>query len=129
MQVGSLGDTIFEVSSAKIMTPSGISMSRDTSYEDHAVQGDFPRPEYLAPGLMTVNLAITLRADLGVDPLDEAISLEGALILGEVLRLVIAGQNLGQFTIRKMDQNWRYLMKSRPGPRTIDLSLELREYY
>lgn len=129
MQTGILGTTVFEVSSAKVMTPQGVAMSRDMSFEDHAVQGDFPRPEYLAPGLMTVNLSLTLRADLGVDPLDEALNLEAAMIEGEVLRLVIAGQNLGLFTIRKLDQNWRYSMKSRPGPRAIDLSIELKEYY
>lgn len=93
------------------------------------MQGDYPRPEFLAPGLAAVNLTITLRADLGVDPYGEAQQLENYLIDGKVLRLVILGENLGKFTIRKIDQSWRYAMKSRPGPMAIDLSLELKEYF
>lgn len=129
MQTGTLGSTVFEVSTAKVMTPASVGLSRDASFEDHQVQGDYPRPEFLAPGLMSVNLAITLRADLGVDPWGEAEKLEFAMVDGEVLRLVIAGQNLGKFTIRKLDQNWRYAMKARPGPMAIDLTLELKEYF
>lgn len=129
MQVGSLGDTIFEVSAARIFTPAGVSFSREADFEDHKVQGDFPRPEFLAPGLMGASLAITLRADLGVDPYEEAEKLEYKMVEGEVMRLVIAGKNMGRFTIRKMDQNWRYALKSRPGPLAIDLSLELKEYF
>ena len=111
------------------MTPNGVSFSREASFEDHKVQGDFPRPEYLAPGLMSCNLSITLRADLGVDPYSEAEKLEFAMVEGEVMRLVIAGQNMGKFTIRKLDQGWRHAMKSRPGPMAIDLSMELKEYF
>ena len=128
MQTGSLGDIIFEVSSAKILTPHSVNIGRDASFENHKVQGDFPRPEFLAPGLATVSHAITLRADLGTDPLACASSLEDAKIEGEVLRLVIAGENLGKFTIRKIDQNWRHCLKSRPGPLILELSLELGEY-
>ena len=129
MQTGSLGSTIFQVSDSRIMTPSGVSVSRDMSFEDHAVQGDFPRPEYLAPGLATINLMITLRADLGVDPIGEAEALEEAMVEGEVMRLVIAGYSLGKFTIRKMDQSWRYCLKPLTGPLILDLSLELKEYF
>ena len=129
MQTGSLGDIVFEVSSAKILTPHSVSIGRDASFEDHKVQGDFPRPEFLAPGLATVSLAITLRADLGADPLACADALEGSLLNGEVLRLVIAGENLGKFTIRKIDQGWRHCLKSRPGPLILELSLELKEYF
>lgn len=129
MQTGSLGNIIFEVASGLVQTPSSVGVSRDASFEDHAVQGDYARPEFLAPGLATVSLAITLRADLGVDPIGCARQLENYLIDGEVLRLVILGENLGKFTIRKIDQSWRHAMKSRPGPLAIDLSLELREYF
>lgn len=129
MQTGSLGDIIFEVSTAKILTPNGVSFSREASFEDHEVQGDYPRPEFLHPGLASVSLAITLRADLGCDPWSEAEALEFKMIDGEVLRLVIAGQNLGKYTIRKIDQSWRHCLKGRTGPLILDLSLELKEYW
>lgn len=129
MQTGTLGNTVFEVSSAKVFTPNGISMVRDMKYEDHEVQGNFPRPEYLAPGLMSVTLGMTLRADLGVDPIGEAEKLEDAMLDGEVLRLVLSGQNLGEFTIRKIDQSWRHMVRGQTGPLIIEMSLELKEYF
>lgn len=129
MQTGSLGDIIFEVSGSLVRTPSSLGLSREASFEDHQVQGDYPRPEFLAPGLGAVSLAITLRADLGVDPLGDARQLEKYLIDGKVLRLVILGENLGKFTIRKISQNWRHAQKSRPGPMSMDLTLELKEYF
>lgn len=96
MRTGSLGDVVFEASSGRVFTPSGVSMSRDGRYEDHEVQGTFPRSEYLAPNLGGCTLTMILRRDLGVDPAAEAEKLEEKLINGEVLRLVVAGKNLGR---------------------------------
>ena len=129
MQTGSLGSTIFEVSSSKVLTPKSVGFSREASFEDHQVQGSYPRPEFLAPGLASVSLAITLRADLGVEPWAEAEALEEKMIAGEVLRLVIAGQNLGKFTIRKIDQSWHHCLRGHAGPLILDLGLELKEYW
>lgn len=128
MYVGSLGDTVFETSSERIFTPQNFSMSREARFEEHEPQGTWPRPEYLAPGLATCSLAITLRRDLGCEPFEEAEKLEEALVAGEVMRLIIAGENLGRWTIRKMSQDWRYLTRTETGPMAITLNLELKEY-
>ena len=100
MRVGSLGKVVFEVSSARVLTPASIALSCDARYEDHEVQGSSPRSEFLAPNLGSVTLAMTLRRDLGVDPVAEAQSLEAMLRRGEVVPLVLAGKYLGKWTIR-----------------------------
>lgn len=128
MKTGSLGDVIFEVSSARVFTPQSFSMNREARYEDHEVQGAFPRPEFLAPGLATGTLPITLRRDLGCEPFEEVEKLEDMSVKGEVLRLIIAGKNLGRWTIRKVDQSWRHMTGRDSGPFSISLSLALKEY-
>ena len=129
MRVGSLGDIVFEVSSKRIFTPQTFSMSRDARYEDHEVHGAFPRSEFLAPGLGTASLTMVLRRDLGVEPAEEAERLEEKLINGEVLRLVVAGKNLGKWTLRKVDQSWRQMLKGVKGPLSLTLTVELKEYF
>ena len=129
MQTGSLGDIVFETSSGRVFTPQSFSMNRETRFEDHEVQGAFPRPEYLAPSLASASLTLTLRRDLGCDPAEEAQKLEEMAINGEVLRLIIAGKNLGKWTIRKVDQSWRSLLRNVEGPQSLTLTLELKEYY
>lgn len=128
MRIGSLGDVIFEVASGRVFTPQAFSMSREARFEDHVVQGSFARSEFLAPGLATGSLAITLRKELGCEPFEEVERLENMSVQGTVLRLIIAGKNLGRWTIRKVDQSWKYLLGTDEGPMAISLSLELKEY-
>ncbi len=129
MQTGSLGDVVFEVSQGRIYTPEGVNLGRSARYEDHEVQGAEPRPEFLSPGLGEISLNMTLRRDLGVDPVAEADKLKTYMDKGEVLRLVLAGTNLGKWTIRKMDQGWRHMVKGVTGPLSMTLTVELTEYF
>lgn len=129
MQIGSLGDTVFEVSSGKILTPSDFQMDRSAKYEDHEVQGSYPRSEFLAPDLANIKLSIVLRSDLGCVPIEEAEALEYKMVDGEVLRLIICGKNLGKWTIRKVDQSWKNAIRHEIGPMKITLNIELKEYF
>ncbi len=129
MRTGSLGDVVFEASSERVFTPASFGMSREARYEDHEVQGAFPRSEYLAPGLGTATLTMILRRDLGCDPAEEAENLEMKLVGGEVLRLIIAGKNLGKWTLRKVDQSWRAMLRDGKGPQSLTLTVELKEYF
>lgn len=129
MRTGSLGDVIFEASSNRVITPSGVSLSHEARYEDHEVQGTQPRPEFLAPNLGGCTLSMILRRDLGVDPVAETEKLKTYMDKGEVLLLVIAGKNLGKWTIRKMDQSWRQMLKGAVGPLSLTLNVELKEYF
>ena len=37
--------------------------------------------------------------------------------------------SFGSYTIRKLDQDWRYMARSADGPLAVNLSIEFREYY
>ncbi len=129
MQVGCLGDVIFEVNSARICTVSGVRFSREARYEEHQVQGAEPRPEFLAPGLGAGSLTMLLRRDLGTEPLAEVEKVRRMLTRGEVARLIIAEKNLGKWTVRGMSEDWRHVLKGLTGPLAVALTIELTEYF
>lgn len=129
MQVGSIGDVVFEVSSSRVLTPESVSFSDGASYEEHKVIGAFPVSEYVAPELRTCHLTITLRRSMGCDPKEEAEHLVDLCLDGEVVQLVVAGENMGPYTIRKVDQDWRHSSRSETGPSSLTLTLELKEYW
>lgn len=126
MRVGSLGDMVFETSTDIVLTPSAFSTSSSARYEDHPVQGGLPRSEFLAPELSSFDLSIHLRADMGVSPLAVAEQLARSCRAGDVLQLIIAGQNLGKVTIRNVSQDWQHLARS--GVHSLDVKLQLKEY-
>ncbi len=128
MRVGSLGDIVFETSAEKVLTPSSFGVARSARYEDHPVQGDLPRPEFVAPELATFDLDIRLRADLGVNPAETAAQISRYCKQGEVLRLIIAGYNLGKVTVRDVRQTWKHLGVNGKGVQSVNLALQLKEY-
>lgn len=129
MLVGSLGDLIFECSSEQTLLLQSFSVSNDARYEDHVVQGTFPRPEFLGPNLPSHNLTILLHSDfLGHSPLEEIKIAQRMMVNGEVVRLVIARTGYGKVTIRKMDYSWNHIVKGQKGPYSVTMNLELKEY-
>lgn len=128
MQVGSLGDVVFETSAEKVLTPSSFSKERSARYEDHQVQGGLPRSEFLAPELASYDLSIRLCADLGVNPIEMADQLSAYSTTGEVVRLILAGWNLGKVTVRSVRQTWKYMGSGGTGVQIVDLALQLKEY-
>lgn len=128
MQTGSFGEVIFEVSASKVLTPSSFSLEMEARYEDHQVQGNFEVSEFLAPRIYAASVAIVLRRDMGVEPFEEMERLETMLVDGQVAPLVIAGQNMGDFTLRKISQDWQYMTR-KPGPYRINATLELKQYF
>ena len=128
MQVGSLGDVVFETSAERVLTPSSFSKERSARYEDHQVQGGLPRSEFLAPELASFDLAIRLCADMGVNPIEMADQLSAYSTTGEVVRLILAGWNLGKVTVRSVRQTWKYMEPGGTGVQIVDLALQLKEY-
>ena len=114
MHVGSLGDIVFDTSAERVLTLGSMSKTREGRYEDHQVQGDMPRSEFLAPDLAGFDMDIKLSASLGVDPVKLADQISQYCKEGRVLRLIVAGWNLGRVTIRNVSQEWRHIM---PGAR------------
>lgn len=128
MQVGCLGDVVFETSADKVLTPFSFGKERAGRYEDHQVQGALPRSEFLAPELATFDLAIRLHADLGVNPVEMADHISAYSKSGEVVRLILAGYNLGKVTVRSVRQTWKYMRPGGKGVQMVELTLQLKEY-
>lgn len=126
MQIGSLGDIIFEVSSDKVLTPTEFSRERKARYEQHNVLGALPRLEYLSADLAEVNLPLRLRADFGVDPVREFERIGECCKEGKVLRLILCGVSYGQYVIESYSQQIRY-GQSR-FVQAMDVTLKLKEY-
>lgn len=129
MLIGSLGDLIFECSSANLILLQSFSVSNEARYEEHEAQGTFPRPEFLGPSLPTHALAILLRRDfLGHSPLQEVKLAQRMLVNGEVARLVVGRVSYGRVTMRKMDYAWTGVARIGSGPLSVSMNLELKEY-
>ncbi|MDR3361318.1 MAG: phage tail protein [Desulfovibrio sp.] len=128
MRVGSLGDIVFETSASFVLTPGGLSKTRDARFEDHQVQGEKPQSEFLAPDLAGLEMSIRLRADLGVDPFKMADRLSLYCLQGRVLRLIVANRNMGKVTLRSVSQEWKYINPNGKGVQIIDLKLTMKEY-
>ena len=67
-------------------------------------------------------------ADLGVNPIEMADRLSAYSTTGEVVRLILAGWNLGKVTVRSVRQTWKYMGPGGTGVRIVDLTLQLKEY-
>lgn len=130
MNIGSLGDVVFETSSQKVLTPNSAKFSFESRYEDHQVQGTYEKSEFLAPSLGTVTFAMHLRRDfLGESPLKTVLKLQSMQRRGEIVRLILRNVSYGRFTVRKVDYDWIGVVKNEPGPFSVDVTVELREYY
>jgi hypothetical protein len=128
VQVGSIGDVVFETSAERVLTPDSLQRSREARYEDHQVQGELPRPEFIAPDLSEVELGIRLNAGLGVNPVEMSDQIATYCKEGRVVHLIIAGYNFGKVTVRKFSTDWRHLSPNGRGVQTVDLKLTLKEY-
>ncbi len=128
MYIGCLGDMVFETSATRVLTPAFFSQEQEARYEDHQVQGEVPRSEFLSPDLAGFSLDICLSASLGPDPLALAEQLNASCRQGRVLRLVLAGRNLGRVTIRSVSQDWRHARPGGQGVQLVWLRLRLKEY-
>ena len=128
MRVGSSGDVVFETSAERVLTPGSVQRRREARYEDHQVQGELPRPEFIAPDLSEVELSIRLCAALGVSPVEMSDQIAAYCNEGRVVRLIIAGYNFGKVTVRKFSTDWRHLSPDGNGVQTVDLKLTLKEY-
>lgn len=105
MQVGSLGDIVFEVNipgAGRTFTPSALSMESAARFEEHQVLGAPPRLEFLAPELDVLDLSILLRADFGLDPDSEIERLRTLCREGKAQRLILAGRNRGNYVLEQV---------------------------
>ena len=127
MRVGSFGNIVFDVSVQRVMTPSEIQRERKARFEEHKVLGSLPRLEFLAPELADMSMRIRLRADMGVNPFNEADRLAKMCKEGKVARLMIMGVNCGNMVLESVSQDLR--PAGAKGLPTLDLTLKFKEYF
>lgn len=66
--IGSFGDIVFEISKKKIQSFSDFTRTTQPRWEEHAILGNKPLPEFDGPGLDTITFSILFSAHLGVNP-------------------------------------------------------------
>lgn len=127
MRVGSLGDIVFEVSTpGRMVTPTDFKRDRKARFAEHQVVGALPRLEFLAPELATISLNIRLRADMGVNPMEEADRIGVLCKEGQALRLILSGYNFGFYVLESFSQQVKHASGS--DIFSVDMSLSLKEY-
>lgn len=102
--IGTLGDTVFTVSTDRVFTFRGLSRSGAPRIEEHAVIGRKPVLEFSGPGLEQVTFSIRLDAFLGVNPMEEIKQIRSARDLGKIQSLVIAGEYWGRWIIMSAEE-------------------------
>ena len=126
MQVGSLGEVVFETSHERILTINGVSREHSARYASHEVQGAPPRLEFLSRNLSSTSFSIKLISSLGVNPQEELERLKKLCFDGEVVKLIMGG-NLGDVIIEKVSEAWKHTATN-GTPFTIDVNISLKEY-
>lgn len=128
MQVGSLGDIIFETSATKILTLNDFSREHSARFASHEVQGAAPRLEFLSRELSSSSFTLRFCSSFGTNPLEEMEKLKALCHDGKVVKLIIAGQNLGDVIVEKVSEAWKHTAPNGQGPFIIDASVSIKEY-
>ena len=105
--VGSFGQIIFEVSAQRLYLIRGFKRTTGARVEEHKVQGNKARLEYLSPELDTVDFEIFFHSIHGIDPQMEIDSLRNLCRDGEAQQLIVGGQILGKFLLTQVDEEWQ----------------------
>lgn len=127
-QIGNLGKLIvFEVSSKKVMTFSGMTQTVKGRWTSHQVIGGKPVSEFLGSDLRTISLTILLSATHGVRPRDTIEKIEKSIEKGTPYPLVIGGKKVGKYEwkITGMTETWGEIIKDgRLAQAKVTLTLE-----
>jgi hypothetical protein len=133
MEVGTLGDIVFEAGTMNVLVPQNISADSRMRYEEHNVFGSYPVMEWLGPETPEISLDVRLSRQLMERELDDVkIQLLSHMRRGDVLRLTLCGQNWGRVVITSISQRLSPTLTNDAGwlaPSGIDLSLRMKSWY
>jgi len=133
VEVGTLGDIVFEAGTMNVLVPQNISADSRMRYEEHNVFGSYPVMEWLGPETPEISLDVRLSRQLMErEPDDVKIQLLSHMRRGDVLRLTLCGQNWGRVVITSISQKLAPTLTNDNGwlaPSGIDLSLRLKSWY
>lgn len=128
MQVGCLGNIIFEVSSSTIRTISAFTNTGGTAnYAIHARVGAKELPEFTGLSLDKCEIEIVLSSYLGVNPFTEVRKIKRAKNSGKKMRLVIGNDYYGRFVITSYEQTATSYDRSK-GVTVCTVRISIMEY-
>lgn len=90
-KIGTLGDVVFETSSARIRTFRDYKRSSAARLASHEIIGQKPVTEYLGPGVDSITFSMTLSVYCGVNPQKETEKLRKMMQEGQYVDFIIAG--------------------------------------
>jgi phage protein U len=96
MQIGTIGDIVFEVSSERVHTFDGLIQRTGGRWEDHQPIGAPVRPEFLGPDQGVMEFNIKLHASLGVNPKTEKEKIEAMVISGHHAPFMLGNAPIGE---------------------------------
>ena len=133
MEVGTLGDIVFEAGTMNVLVPQNISADSRMRYEEHNVFGSYPVMEWRGPETPEISLDVRLSRQLMERELDDVkIQLLSHMRRGDVLRLTLCGQNWGRVVITSISQRLSPTLTNDAGwlaPSGIDLSLRMKSWH
>lgn len=133
MEVGTLGDVVFEAGTMNVLVPQNFSAESRMRYEEHNVFGTFPVMEWLGPETPEISLDVRLSRQLMErEPDDVKVQLLSHMRRGDILRLTLCGQNWGKVVITSISQRLAPTLTNdneQLAPSSIDLSLKLKSWY
>jgi len=127
--VGSLGPVVFQVSTGKARTFSGMKRDASARIASHEVMGGKPLLEFLGPGEEKISFTMTLSKYLGIDPEAEIKQLREMRDKGKAVMFILNGmpQGEGLWLVESLSEDWDD-PDNRGRARTIRASVSLREY-
>lgn len=104
--IGTLGNAVFQSSTQKVYTFTGLGRSGEARYEEHKVVGKKPVLELIGPGLESISFGMRFDVALGINPIVEINKLREARDAGAVLPMTIGGKFLGDWVIESFSDSW-----------------------
>ena len=129
MQIGALGDVVFETSRQMVRTFNNVERSNQARWAVHDIIGEEPMPEFIGPGQKEISLPIQLNILLlgGGSIEDELETIETMVDSGKVSTLVIGERIFGKYYIESMSDSTPHL-GGRGEFLTTELTLTLKKY-
>lgn len=131
MDIGSFGQTVFEVSRERLRSFEGFGKESSARLNSVDIIGGEPLTEFVGPGSKTVSFTLRLSRQLGADPEGDLKTLEDMQDAGTAATLVLGGKPYGgpgaQWIIESLSATYRHW--SRGGlPLWIDVVVTIRKY-
>lgn len=100
--IGTLGDIVFEVSDKRILTVDKIKRSASGKWNEHTVMGRKSKSEFVSPEIQQTSFEITLDAQLGVRPREQADKLIRMAQNGVVVPCIIGSKPISTSLMQRV---------------------------